>query len=93
MEKQDIISLAKKHSIRSHTASPDFFEGAVMGNGTLGLVVCTRPDAVVLHFGHNSIWDIRIEEGHRDKVGTFREIWSQILEVHSLSPRICEQYN
>ncbi len=86
MEKQDIISLAKKHSIRSNTASPDFFEGAVMGNGALGLVVCTRPDAVVLHFGHNSIWDIRIEEGHRDKVGTFREIWSRILEEKDTFP-------
>ncbi len=57
-----------------------------MGNGALGLVVCTRPDAVVLHFGHNSIWDIRIEEGHRDKVGTFRDIWSRILEEKDTFP-------
>ena len=86
MEKQDIFSLARKHSIRSNTASPDFFEGAVMGNGALGLVVCTRPDAVILHFGHNSIWDIRLEGGHRDNVGTFREIWSRILEEKDTFP-------
>ena len=74
----DIQSLAKKHSIRRDVASPDFFEGAVMGNGDLGLVVCTRPDAVALHLGHNSIWDVRIAEDHKDKVGTFDEIWSRI---------------
>lgn len=75
----NIQAIAKKHSILRDVASPDFFEGAVMGNGDLGLVVCTRPDAVVLHLGHNSIWDIRIAEDHKETVGTFREIWSRIL--------------
>ena len=75
----DILSLAKKHSITRDVASPDFFEGAVMGNGGLGLVVCTRPDALVLHLGHNSIWDIRLAEDHKGKVGTFDEIWGRVL--------------
>ena len=61
----DIKALAKKHAIRRDVASPDFFEGALMGNGGLGLAVCTRPDAVALHLGRNSIWDIRIAEDHK----------------------------
>lgn len=78
MKTADILSLAKKHSIRHELASPDFFEGALLGNGGLGVVVCTRPDGIVLHLGHNDIWDIRIEEGHKDKIGTFEEVWGKI---------------
>ncbi|MBR6934844.1 MAG: hypothetical protein IKH41_05090 [Clostridia bacterium] len=79
MKVQDTIKLAKKHSIRRDVASPDFFEGAIMGNGDLGLIVCTRPDALLMHLGHNNIWDIRIDESQKDKVGTFKEIWGKII--------------
>ena len=75
MQPIDVISMAKKHAIRPELAQPHFFEGALLGNGDLGVVACTRPDAIVLHLGHNDIWDIRIEEGHKDKLGTFEEIW------------------
>lgn len=78
MHISEITALAKKHSIRRDIASPDFFEGALLGNGDLGVVVCTRPDGIVLHLGHNDIWDIRIEEGHKDKIGTFQEVWDKI---------------
>ena len=78
MKQPDILSLAKKHSIRKELAAPHFFEGTLLGNGSLGVVACTRPDAIVLRLGHNNIWDIRIEEGHKDKLGTFREIWEKI---------------
>ena len=70
MRQFSIWETAKKHSIRKELAAPHFFEGALLGNGNLGVVVCTRPDAIVLHLGHNNIWDIRIEEGHKDKIGT-----------------------
>ena len=80
MKYQEILNLAKKHSIKRDVASPDFFEGAIMGNGDLGLVVCTRPDALLMHLGHNNIWDIRIDEGQKDKVKTFKEIWGRILQ-------------
>ena len=78
MRQFSIWETAKKHSIRKELAAPHFFEGALLGNGNLGVVVCTRPDAIVLHLGHNNIWDIRIEEGHKDKIGTFEDIWSRI---------------
>ena len=78
MKPIDMIAMAKKHSIRRELAQPHFFEGALLGNGDLGVVACTRPDAIVLHLGHNDIWDIRIEEGHKDKLGTFEEIWGRI---------------
>lgn len=79
MKTNDVISLAKKHSIRKDVACPDFFEGAVLGNGNLGTVVCTKPDSIILYFGHNDIWDIRVEESHKEKVGTFKEVWEKIL--------------
>lgn len=83
----EILSTAKNHSIRRELASSDFFEGALLGNGGLGVNVCTRPDSVVLYFGHNSIWDIRIDESHKDKIGTFSEIWSKVIaakgDVHN----------
>jgi alpha-L-fucosidase 2 len=32
------------------------------------VVVCTRPDAVILYFGHNNVWDIRIAENHKEEL-------------------------
>lgn len=81
MQRQDILSTAKKHAITRNMASPDFFEGALLGNGNLGVVVCTRPDGIVLHLGHNDIWDVRICEDHKDKIGTFQEIWDKICHA------------
>ena len=43
-----------------------------MGNGGMGAVVCIRPDAVQIHFGHNSVWDIRLYEPSMEEIGTFR---------------------
>ena len=86
MQTADVISYAKKHSIKRDVAAPDFFEGALMGNGNLGVVVCTRPDGMVLYFGHNNIWDIRIEEGHKDKARTFGEMWQRILDEKDTFP-------
>lgn len=55
---------ASRHPIVRNTPAVDFFEGALLGNGGLGAVVCTRPDAIMIHFGHNNVWDIRIAENH-----------------------------
>jgi hypothetical protein len=66
----------------THTGpAPDFFEGALLGNGGLGAVVTTRPDAVVVHFGHNEVWDIRVEEGHADGIGTFAEVFAKVAAI------------
>lgn len=72
---------AKRHPICYEKPAPDFFEGALMGNGGLGAVVTTRPDAVVIHFGHNNVWDIRIAEDNQDKIGTFQEVFGQLKQI------------
>ncbi|MGM0573414.1 MAG: glycosyl hydrolase family 95 catalytic domain-containing protein [Bacteroidota bacterium] len=72
---------AKQHAIVNKNPAPGFFEGALMGNGGMGVVVCTRPDAVVLRFGHNDVWDIRISEDNKDKIGTFEEIFQKVKSI------------
>lgn len=73
----DSQELAAKHPIVVDKPVPGFFEGALLGNGALGVVVTTRPDAICLHFGHNNVWDIRIAENNKDKIGTFEEIFAK----------------
>lgn len=72
---------ASRHTIEYNRPAIDFFEGAVLGNGGLGAIVCTRPDAVVLYFGHNDVWDIRLAEDNKDKIGTFREIFDRVSAI------------
>ncbi|TQK17693.1 glycosyl hydrolase family 65 [Microbacterium sp. SLBN-154] len=67
-----------EHNVRRSGPAPRFMEGAILGNGGVGVVVTTRPDAIVLHFGHNDIWDERIDELHRDEVGSFRDVFAKI---------------
>src|SRR5215813_13301858 len=76
---------AKQHPILCYKPAIDFFEGALLGNGGLGVVVTTRPDSVMLHFGHNNVWDIRIAENHKDEIGTFAEIFEK---VKAISPNL-----
>jgi alpha-L-fucosidase 2 len=77
----DSYAQAKQHPIQSNKPAPDFFEGALLGNGALGVVVTTRPDGVVLYFGHNNVWDIRIAENNREKTGTFKEVFSRVKAI------------
>jgi len=72
------FSIAKKHSINMEKPAPDFFEGALLGNGAMGVVVSTRPDAVVLYFGHNNVWDIRIAEDNRKEIRDFRYVFEKV---------------
>ncbi|WP_024629286.1 MULTISPECIES: glycosyl hydrolase family 95 catalytic domain-containing protein [unclassified Paenibacillus] len=72
---------AKLHPIAFTGPAPDFFEGALLGNGGLGIVVTTRPDAVMLHFGHNNVWDIRLAEEHRDELMTFQEVYDRFAAL------------
>ncbi len=77
----DPLERAASHPIVRDRPGPDFFEGALLGNGGLGAVVTTRPDAVVVHFGHNNVWDIRIAEDNKDKIGTFREVFEKVRAI------------
>jgi hypothetical protein len=72
---------AKLHPVTSDRPAPDFFEGALLGNGAMGVVVTTRPDAVVLYFGHNNVWDIRVSENNREKIGTFKDVYNRVNTI------------
>ena len=72
---------ASCHPIVRERPAVNFFEGALLGNGGLGVVVTTRPDAVVLRFGHNDVWDIRVAEEHADAIGTFAEIFAKVKAI------------
>ncbi|MBI4023790.1 MAG: hypothetical protein HY360_02350 [Verrucomicrobia bacterium] len=77
------LAIAAKHPIRCDRPAPDFFEGALLGNGGLGAVLTTRPDAVVIRFGHNNVWDIRIAEDHKDEIGVFQDIFEKVKAIPS----------
>jgi alpha-L-fucosidase 2 len=80
-EELNSMEQASKHAIVFDRPASGFFEGALLGNGGMGAVMTTRPDAVVIHFGHNNVWDIRIAENHQDKIGTFEEIFAKLKEI------------
>ncbi|BBI32660.1 hypothetical protein KCTCHS21_20590 [Cohnella abietis] len=79
----NIIDRLRKHNLRYDRPAATFFEGALLGNGGLGAVVTTRPDAIVIHFGHNDVWDIRIAENHKDDIGTFEEVFERLKAIPS----------
>jgi hypothetical protein len=74
---------AREHPIVCHKPAVNFFAGALLGNGGLGAVVTTRPDAVVIHFGHNNVWDIRVAEENQDQIGTFEQVFERIKQIPS----------
>ena len=75
------VQLAKKHKLVCDKPATDFFEGALLGNGGMGVVVTTRPDAVVLRFGHNNVWDIRIAENNREQLQTFQSVFDKVKKI------------
>ncbi|MFN8489542.1 MAG: hypothetical protein U0350_18305 [Caldilineaceae bacterium] len=75
------LDRAHLHPITCTKPAVDFFSGALLGNGGLGAVVTTRPDAVVIHFGHNNVWDIRVAEQHADEIGTFQGIFERVRAI------------
>ncbi|MDR1454257.1 MAG: hypothetical protein LBJ01_01275, partial [Tannerella sp.] len=70
----DPVEKARQYPIVLNKPAVNFFEGALLGNGGMGTVVTTRPDAISFHFGHNNVWDIRIAENYKEDTGTFEEI-------------------
>ncbi|WP_405109152.1 glycoside hydrolase N-terminal domain-containing protein [Paenibacillus sp. FSL K6-1217] len=72
---------AGRHNITFGGPAADFFEGALLGNGAMGVVATTRPDAVMLHFGHNNVWDIRIAEHHAEEIMTFQEVYDRLAAL------------
>ncbi|GEO09668.1 glycosyl hydrolase family 95 catalytic domain-containing protein [Segetibacter aerophilus] len=79
--KPEAKELARRHSIVCNKPAPDFFSGALLGNGGLGVVVTTRPDAIVLYFGHNNVWDVRVAENHREELKDFNYVFDKLKKV------------
>lgn len=77
----DAWKQAQAHAIRYDRPAATFFEGALLGNGGLGAVVTTRPDAIVVHFGHNDVWDIRIAENNKGRIGDFESIFARLKQI------------
>lgn len=77
----DPLAIAASHPIVYNEPGPTFFTGALLGNGGLGAVVCTRPDAIMIHFGHNDVWDQRIALDGIDKLGTFEEVFAKMCAI------------
>lgn len=84
----DSFDMAARHAIVIDKPCPSFFEGALLGNGGMGVVVTTRPDAVWLHFGHNNVWDIRVTENHQDEFGTFADVFAKADRLPASLPSI-----
>ena len=72
---------SRLHPIVSDKPAIDFFEGALLGNGGMGVVVTTRPDGIVIYFGHNNVWDIRIAENNKAKIGTFDYVFNKVKSI------------
>ncbi|MCG8310732.1 MAG: hypothetical protein MI975_25305 [Cytophagales bacterium] len=72
---------AKRHPLEINKPAIDFFEGALLGNGAMGVVVTTRPDGVLMYFGHNNVWDIRIAEDHKEEIGTFNYVFNKVKKI------------
>ncbi|MCF6357494.1 MAG: glycoside hydrolase family 95 protein [Draconibacterium sp.] len=72
---------AKLHPLTFEKPAVDFFEGALLGNGAMGVVVTTRPDGVMIYFGHNSVWDIRIAEDNKKEIGTFEYVFNKVKSI------------
>jgi len=75
------LARARLHPITCDKPAVNFFEGALLGNGGLGVVVTTRPDSLAIRFGHNNVWDIRLSERNADQIGTFQETFNRIKAI------------
>jgi alpha-L-fucosidase 2 len=76
----DGFLIARRHSMVRRQATPDFFEGFLLGNGDLGVCLTVRPDALGLHLGKADVWDVRVSDDHMKDVLSFEEVrrrWRQ----------------
>lgn len=68
------FAIARSHSIVREGATPNFFEGMLLGNGDIGLCITVRPDALGLHIGKSDLWDIRVSTESDAHVLSFEEL-------------------
>ena len=73
--------ITRAHTIEWTGPVPRFFDAALMGNGSLGVALSTRPDAILLRLGSNDVWDRRIDESHADGILTFDEVLRRVEDA------------
>ena len=77
----DVLHQANLHDLVRRGPAPRFKDGALLGNGGLGAVVTTRPDAGVVHLGRNDVWDERLETTPAGRRLDFETVLSRVREV------------
>ncbi len=77
----DVFSIAARHVMEWKLPGPSFFEGALLGNGDVGVCAEVRPDALGLHIAKSDCWDIRVSEDPVDSVLPF----DQLLQLWKLA--------
>ena len=87
-ERFDPQAQAARHPIEMSKPAQDFFEGAVLGNGAMGVIVRTRPDSVFINFGHNDVWDVRVAENNREQDRSVRGALGQAQAEHGRRPKM-----
>ena len=75
--KFDQVACAARHTIKRNQPAPEFLDGAVLGNGHMGVTVTTRPDSVKIYFGHNSVLDVRATCLSMAELSVFEQLWSK----------------
>lgn len=70
-----------RHPIASDGPAANFMEGSILGNGEMGVVVEPRPDVILIHVGHNAVWDQRMMPIDREKLKDFRFAMERIQAI------------
>lgn len=78
------------HEIVHKGPAEDFFEGALLGNGAMGCVVTTRPDAIHVFFGHNNVWDRRVPDVPESGDDTFQKVFEKIRSLDKNLPHLLD---
>lgn len=84
------VDLAARHPIVRPQPAANFMEGSILGNGEMGVVVEARPDMVMLHLGHNAVWDQRMTPIDLSKMQTFAFAMEKILAIPTTLNRLDE---
>lgn len=88
IRKSEGAELASRHPIVGTRPATNFMDGSILGNGDLGAVVEPRPDVILIHVGHNAVWDQRMLPLDMEKLKTFQFAMDKIKEIGTSVDRL-----